>query len=84
MKLHHLFILFISISYIYTQNTNTTTNNTTIVVNDTNQTSTVTVAPNWLNKSSTELNNFMIDKYNYFVTSNGNKVWVGTMNLAWN
>lgn len=25
----------------------------------------------------------MSDKYNYYVTPKGNKVWVGVMNLAW-
>ncbi len=40
--------------------------------------------PNWLNSSQSEYERFMLDKYNYFVTSNGNKVWACAMSLAWN
>jgi hypothetical protein len=40
--------------------------------------------PTWLNSSQTEYNKFLLDKYNYCLTSKGNKVWVGSMNLAWN
>ena len=40
--------------------------------------------PLWLNKSLTQYNSFLMDDYNYFLTPKGNKVWVATMQLAWN
>lgn len=40
--------------------------------------------PAWLNSSAEEFDKFIQDKYNYFITTQGNKMWVASMNLAWN
>lgn len=67
------------------QNSTTTPINGSIISVDTNQLANMaTVPPVWLQQSASELEMFMSDRYNYFLTPGGNKLWVCTMNLAWN
>jgi hypothetical protein len=77
------FIMLLAISY--NQNSTTTPSNDSIITVDTNQLANVgTAPPIWLQQSASELETFMSDRYNYFLTPGKNKVWVCTMNLAWN
>ena len=46
--------------------------------------SNLTQIPDWLDFSESEYENFLTDQYNYFVTTEGNKVWSCSMSLAWN
>ncbi len=82
----NLLLTFILL-FVFTdaQNSTTTLSNSSNITVDTNQSAnTATVPPVWLQRSATELETFMSDRYNYFLTPGGNKVWVCTMNLAWN
>lgn len=76
-----LLFLFLCLTFVMAQTINGTSTNST-----TNSTqSNVTLnAPSWLNSSFTELDRYMSDRYNYYVTPKGNRVWSCAMDLAWN
>lgn len=74
-------VVLVSIILPTAEAVDNTTSNTTI--NSTQQNDTV-IAPSWLNSSLDELNKFMNDRYNYYLTPKGNQVWSCAMDLAWN
>ena len=84
MNVYSVLCLFLILVGSQAQATNQTSTNGSITAQIANEIPNPPAAPTWLQGSATELASFMSDKYNYFISPNGNKVWVCTMNLAWN